>query len=276
MAFKMNLGSRTGFKAKINSPAGMLRGHSSPLNVTIDAATGNPCVPAGQPNPSGLPICGERRAIGEEREVGTEIIERDGQKFRVSTFEQDYETPDMIPGNPGLGNVVEQERPSGGGGPGACDLYEKGDNLGQDKEACRKYREHQVKIGEDPCYQYRAERKFCPNPETQSFSVEGNKCVCRENIPSSPADDSFTVLDETDTFTREELIPPTPPPPPPPGMGGLGVTGGSKTRGGKFKINLPTIDLSTIKPRDIVAQLPGFVRTRSGRCKAGCATNAPR
>ena len=271
----MNLGSRTGFKAKINSPAGMLRGHSSPLNVTIDAATGNPCVPEGQPNPDGLPICGQRTAVGEEREVGTEIIERDGQKYRVTTLEQDYETPDMIPGNPGLGNVVEQERPSGGG-PGACDLYEKGDNLGQDKEACRRYKEHEVKMGEDPCYQYRAGRKSCPNPATQTFSVEGNKCVCRENTPPSPADDSFTVLDETDTFTREELIPQPPPPPPPPGMGGLGVTGGSKTRGSKFKIDLPTIDLSSINPANILSKVGDVVFTKSGRCKSGCATNKPR
>ena len=254
----------------------MLRGHSSPLNVTIDAATGNPCVPEGQPNPSGLPICGEKRPVGEEREVSTEIIERDGQQYRVSTYEQDYETPDMIPGNPGLGEKVEQRRPSSGG-LNACDLYKLGDNLGQDKPECIRYKKHRVKMDEDPCYQYRKPGgKTCPNPETQSFSVEGNECVCRENTPSSPADDSFTILDETDTFTREELIPAPEKPPKPQGFGGLGVTGGSKVRGGDFKVKLPTIDLSMISLSNIRSVVGDVVFTKTGRCKSGCATNAPK
>lgn len=268
----MKLGSRTGFKSQINSPVGMLRGHSSPINAVTDPATGNPCSPPGQPNPQGLPICGERRAIGEKRDVSEEIVIRDGKQYRVIKEEQDFETPNMIPGNPGQGDVVEQEIPSGGG-PGACDLYEMGDNLGQDKEACRKYKDHKVKMGEDPCYQYKAGRKSCPNPATQTFSVEGSQCVCRENTPSSPAGDQFDVLEETDVTTREELIPP---PPPPGGFGDLGTTGGRKNRGGKFKFELPTIDLSMINPANIISKVGDVVFTKSGKCKAGCATNKPR
>ena len=41
------------------------------------------------------------------------------------------------------------------GGPGACDKYKKGDNLGKDSEACKKYMEHKDTEKTDPCYQYK-------------------------------------------------------------------------------------------------------------------------
>lgn len=98
-------------------------------------------------------------------------------------------------------------------GPGACDKYKKGDNLGKDSEACKKYMEHKDVEKKDPCYQYKNGSLECPkgtvlNPagatggDRSTCCKEVDKKTCPDGSPI-PADGQCKETEKTPGFVGD-------------------------------------------------------------------------
>ena len=239
MAFKMNLGHRTGFQPQSVNPFTK----QSVIRNTLN------CVQPGQPNPNNLPICGERVQQGEARAVGEsrtreEVI--DGQRFLIKDqdMRKDFATINENPGAPGdNGEFVVRNDNKASNDKWVSDL----------------------------------QNKIC-TPEGRAANPARYAKLCVGEFDLAPAPQTYETIDENETYvdTTRELIPEIPPVENNPPSMQFGTTSAREGGRNKLKLKLPTVDLSSINPGNIVRSVGDMIFTKGGACKAGCATNKPK
>lgn len=244
MAFKMNLGHRTGFQPQSVNPFTK----QSVIRNTLN------CVPPGTPpaaNPDNLPECGKRVQKGDAYAEGDattreEVI--DGQRFLVTdqNMRKDFVTVNK--------NEGEQ-------GDAGAFVVRNGNKLPNDEWVSQ------------------LKNQIC-TPEGKAANPDRYAKLCVGEFDLAPTPDAYVNIDENETYvdTTRELIPdpdPDPIPPSPPGMS-FGTTGAKEGGRNKVSLKLPPVDLSGINPFNIVKTMGNVVFTKAGKCKAGCATNKPK
>ena len=242
MAFKMNLGYKTGFQPEGVNPFTK----QSVIRNTLN------CVQPGQDNPNNLPLCGERVQQGDAQSVGEsrsreEVI--DGRRYLITEqdMRKDFSTINENPGEPGdAGAFVVRNK----------------------NKAPKDVWESQLK------------NQIC-TPEGKAADPNRYAKFCVGEFDLAPTENEYVTIDENETYvdTTRELIPDVPDEVPvpntPPGMQ-FGTT--SAREGGRrnLSLKLPSVDLSSINPANIVKSVGNLVFTKGGTCKAGCATNKPK
>lgn len=242
MAFKMNLGYKTGFQPKGVNPFTK----QSVIRNTLN------CVPPGTPpaaNPNNLPECGKRVQQGDARAVGDsrtreEVV--DGKRYLITDqdMRKDFATINENPGDPGdAGEFVvrnENKAPN--------DVWES-----------------------------QLRNQIC-TPEGKAANPARYAKLCVGEYDLVATEPEYVTIDENETYvdTTRELIPEEVPVENNPPSMQFGTTSAREGGRNKVKLRLPTVDLSSINPANIVSSVGDMIFTKGGTCKAGCATNKPK
>lgn len=106
------------------------------------------------------------------------------------------------------------------------------------------------------------------DPRCQGFNERMGITLPPVEVPTNEVvSDQYTTT-AFEPYIEEQIIEDPAPP-----VFSIGTQGVGKRTGGKVKIKLPEIDLGSINPLNIVKMVGNTVFTKSGKCKAGCATN---
>lgn len=237
MAFKMNLGHRTGFQPQSVNPFTK----QSVIRNTLN------CVQPGQANPNNLPICGERVQQGDAYAEGDaktreEVI--DGKRYIVTdqNMRKDFATVNENAGE--QGNAGEF-------------VVRNGNKLPNDQWVSQ------------------LKNSIC-TPEGRAANPARYAKLCVGEFDLAPTPETYVTIDENETYvdTTRELIPETNLTPP---DMSFGTTPGKEGGKNKVSLRLPPIDLSGINPFNIVKTVGNIVFTKPGsKCASGCATNKPK
>lgn len=242
MAFKMNLGHRTGFQPQSVNPFTK----QSVIRNTLN------CVPPGTPpaaNPNNLPICGERVQQGDaykEGEATTREEVVNGKRYKVyeQNMRKDFATVNPNAGEPG-GN--------------ADNFVVRNDNKLPSKQ-----------------WVSQLKNSIC-TPEGRAANPDRYAKFCVDEFDLAPTPETYVTIDENETYvdTKRELIPPETKKTPPDMS--FATTPGQEGGRNKISLRIPPIDLSAINPANIVRRVGNVVFTKPGsKCSSGCATNKPK